>query len=240
MSAAAYFDVDGTLVGTNLLHPTLSYLATQPTPVHSAVRLATLVLDTPFLLRAELQDRRLFNERLFAHFRGMTQDRLEVISEEVFEDHLVPRIFRGTQALVDKCHDAGMRVVLVTGSLDVTIKPLVKHLGADGYIANRLEMKDRIATGKLVQPVVAGPAKARILVADARAHGHDLADCHAYSDSFSDVPMLSVVGHPFCVNPDVRLARIASAYRWPVLQIDQPQPGEGGAPATRRLFGFFA
>jgi phosphoserine phosphatase len=61
---------------------------------------------------------------------------------------------------------------------------------------------------------------------DARTHGHALEQCQAYSDSYSDLPMLSVVGHPFCIRPDRGLARLARAYSWPIIDIDQPSPGE--------------
>ncbi len=229
--ATAYFDVDGTLVGTNLLHPTLRYLTTQASPLEGARRLGRALLDAPRLAAAELRDRRLFNELLFAHYKGMSRDRLEVISQEVFEDVIAPRIFRGSKELVERCHDAGMRAVLVTGALDVSIAPLQTFLGADDAICNRLEFKDRFATGKLLRPVVAGPAKARLIADDARSHGHDLARCHAYSDSFSDVPMLSVVGHPFCVRPDARLERLAKAYDWPILELDTSSPGEASSKA---------
>ena len=33
------------------------------------------------------------------------------------------------------------------------------------------------------------------------------------------VIMLSVVGHPFCINPDKRLRNLADAYDWPILDI---------------------
>ncbi len=228
-SAAAYFDVDGTLVGTNLLHPTVRYLGTQASPLEGARRIGRALLDAPRLAAAELTDRRLFNELLFSHYRGMSEDRLVVLAQEVFEDVIVPRLFRGTHELIDACHAADMRVVLVTGALDFTIAPLLEHLGADDAICNRLEFKDGFATGKLLKPVVAGPGKARIIADDAREHGHDLARCHAYSDSFSDVPMLSVVGHPFCINPDRKLARLAKAYDWAILELDRRSPGEARA-----------
>jgi phosphoserine phosphatase len=112
-------------------------------------------------------------------------------------------------------------VVLVTGSLDWTMEPFRKHLGADHCISNRLEIKDGYATGKLLRPVVAGPGKARIIVDDALKYGHDLARCHAYSDSYSDVPMLSIVGHPYCIRPDSRLKKLASAYHWPIVDISR-------------------
>ena len=99
-------------------------------------------------------------------------------------------------------------------------------LGVADAITNRLEMKNGYATGKLLRPVVAGPGKARIIADDAREHGDDLAECQAYSASFSDVPMLSVVGHPQCINPDPKLARLAKAYHWPILDIERAVPGD--------------
>jgi len=227
---AAYFDVDGTLVGSNLLGPTWVYLSNQAHPRQSLMRVGRALLSGPAMAFAELRDRRLFNEMLFSHFRGMSRDRIRVLAEEVFEDMLRPRIFLGASDLVQRCHDAGQRVVLVTGSLDCYIQPLAEHLGADHVIANRLEYKEGKATGKLLRPVVAGPEKAGLIVKDAHAHGCDLSRSFAYSDSYSDVPMLSVVGHPACINPDKRLARLARAYDWPILDIDQPPRGSAGAP----------
>lgn len=223
--STAYFDVDGTLVGTNLIHPTVMYFANQSSPLKSVTRLGGALLQAPLMALAEVRDRRLFNEMLFSHYKGMSEDRMSVLSGEVFDTIVRPRIFRGAQELIAQCKSSGKRVVLITGSLDWTIEYLAEHLGADHFIANRLEMKNGIATGKLLRPVVAGPEKAVLIVEDARSVGHDLSECSAYSDSYSDVPMLSVVGHPACINPDNRLARLARAYDWPILDIDSPSRG---------------
>ena len=51
----------------------------------------------------------------------------------------------------------------------------------------------------------------------ARWDGLDLNQCYAYSDSASDLPMLSAVGHPVAVNPDGKLERHARANGWPVV-----------------------
>jgi HAD superfamily hydrolase (TIGR01490 family) len=223
--ATAYFDVDGTLVGTNLLHPTVMYFANQASPLKSAMRIGSALLQAPAMAMAEMRDRRLFNELLFSHYKGMSEDRMAVLSEEVFDTIVKPRIFPGAQDLINQCKASGKRVVLITGSLDWTIRYLTEYLDADHFIANRLEMKDGKATGKLLRPVVAGPEKAGLMVDDAREVGHDLAQCSAYSDSYSDVPMLSVVGHPACINPDAKLARLARAYDWPILDIESPPRG---------------
>lgn len=215
----AYFDVDGTLVRTNLLHPAAMVLANQASPQQSLGRLGRALLDSPRMAWAEMRDRRRFNELLFMHYKGVTEDRMAVLSEEMFDDLLKPRLFPGSKDLVQKCKDAGQRVVFITGNLDTIVAPLAEYLGADKVISNRLEFKNLVATGRLMRPVVAGPTKARLMVEDAREIGHDLAHCHAYSDSYSDVPMLSVVGHPNCVHPDKRLAQLARAYDWPILDV---------------------
>ena len=217
--AASYFDVDGTLVTTNLVHPTLFYLQNQPTPLHSLAKVGRALLKAPWMALAEMKDRRLFNEMLFSSFEGVSEDRLLLLAEETFEKVMKPKLYPGARDLVQTSLDKGHEVILVSGALDFIMAFLKDHLGATGVIANRLEIKDRFATGKLLRPVVAGPEKARLIREHARAGGHDLDECFAYSDSYSDVPMLSVVGHPAAVNPDRKLSLLANAYHWPIIHL---------------------
>jgi HAD superfamily hydrolase (TIGR01490 family) len=213
--AASYFDVDGTLVSTNIVHPTLFYLFNQSTPVQTFRRVGKALIQAPRMAVAELRDRRVFNEMLYGTYAGMSEDRLLLLADEVFDKVMRPSIYPGARDLVKRSAEGGRRVVFVSGALDFIAQRLADYLGAHELIANRLEMKNGIATGKLLRPVVAGPEKARIIRDHAREHGHDLDECYAFSDSYSDIPMLSVVGHPAAVNPDSRLALLAKAYSWP-------------------------
>ena len=217
--AASYFDVDGTLVTTNLVHPTVFYLLNQPTPLHSLAKLGRALAKAPWMALAEMQDRRVFNELLFSSFDGVSEDRLLSLAEEAFDTVIKPNLYPGAKDLVQTSLDKGHDVIIVSGALDFLMKLLADHLGATGIIANRLEIKDRFATGKLLRPIVAGPEKARLVREHAREAGHDLDECFAYSDSYSDVPMLSVVGHPAAVNPDKKLSLLANAYNWPIIRL---------------------
>lgn len=219
--AASYFDVDGTLVSSNLVHPTLYYLMNQGTPVQSAIRLGRALLGAPRMAIAEMLDRRVFNELLFSAYAGMSEDRLELLGYDAFEQVMLPSLYPSAKDLVDKSLAIGHEVVFVSGALECVVRHLASHLGATTVIANRLEMKRGIATGKLLRPIVAGPEKARIVRDHARSRGYELDDCFAFSDSYSDVPMLSVVGHPAAVNPDRRLALLARAYSWPSFDLTQ-------------------
>jgi HAD superfamily hydrolase (TIGR01490 family) len=215
--AASFFDVDGTLVSTNLLHPTVFYLANHTNPLRSLGALARAAVGGPRMALAEMLDRRRFNELLFAAYEGISRDRLHILADEAFDTVIRRALYPGARELVQRCVAEGQKVILVSGALDFLMERLTRHLGATGHISNRLEFKDGYATGALLRPVVAGPEKARLVREWARAQGEDLADCFAYSDSHSDVPMLSVVGHPCVINPDLRLAMLARTYAWPVI-----------------------
>ncbi|MCH2108798.1 MAG: HAD-IB family hydrolase [Polyangiaceae bacterium] len=216
---ASYFDVDGTLVKTNLVHPTLHYLLNQSTPLKIAKSLAGVALKAPAMALAEMRDRRMFNELLFSSYQGISEDRLELLSREVYEKVLQPNLFPFARDLVSRSRSSGQKVVLLSGALSCILRHLAEDIGADEVIGNRLEMKDGRATGKMLQPIVAGPTKAKLIRDHARQHQLELDDCFAYSDSYSDVPMLSVVGHPAAVNPDSRLRLLATAYDWPILSL---------------------
>jgi phosphoserine phosphatase len=44
----------------------------------------------------------------------------------------------------------------------------------------------------------------------------DLRHSYAYADSYSDLPLLRVVGNPVAVSPDSQLYRHARRRRWPI------------------------
>jgi HAD superfamily hydrolase (TIGR01490 family) len=219
--AASFFDVDGTLVRTNLLHPTFFYLSNQPNPIRSLLSLARAAAGAPRMALAEVVDRRRFNELLFSSYKGISEDRLHILADEAFNASIRKAVYPGARDLVQRCRAEGHEVVLVSGGLDFLMQRLAAHLGATAWIANRLEMHDGYATGRLVRPVVAGPEKARLIREWAKARGEDLGACFAYSDSYSDVAMLSVVGHPCAINPDLRLAKLARTYDWPVIYLGE-------------------
>jgi HAD superfamily hydrolase (TIGR01490 family) len=214
---AAFFDVDGTLVRTNIVHALAFYAMNQGSILGTAWQTARTVLSVPLFLATDRVNRKTFNELFYTYYAGQSEDRLETLAEELFEDVLQPAIFEGTPRLIAEARRAGCRVVLVTGALDFTMRRLAEHLGADDLIANRMRFVNGVATGRVVPPIIEGAHKALVVRDYCVRHGLALERSFAYSDSFSDYPMLAVVGHPAAVNPDVRLARVARAYEWPIL-----------------------
>jgi HAD superfamily hydrolase (TIGR01490 family) len=216
---AAFYDLDGTLIRTNLVHALAFFARNDRGILRSLASTAATYAAIPLFFAADLYGRRTFNNLFFRWYRGQSEDRLRVLSDELFEEVMKPSLFPGARALVEHSRSRHLRQVLVTGALDFTLDPLVRDLGLDDYGANQLDFVDGFATGHLVPPVMAGPAKAAWIRAYAEREGLSLADSYGYADSISDLPMLSVVGHPTPTNPDLRLRSVARENGWPIVSL---------------------
>jgi HAD superfamily hydrolase (TIGR01490 family) len=219
MAAAAFYDLDGTLVRTNLVHAFAFTARNQQGLLKSVTKTVATLASVPMFLAADFWNRRLFNDLFFIRYKGESQDRLRAMAQEQFDTVLKPAIFPGAYELIDKSRQLGLRQVIVTGALDLTVEPLARHLKIDDYVTNRLEFVDGYATGRLLPPIMAAATKASWMRVYAEKENLNLSDCYGYSDSLSDLPMLSVVGHPTAVNPDIRLRSTALQHDWPVLDL---------------------
>lgn len=220
-TSAAFYDVDGTLIKTNIVHSFAYYALHQPTPIRSLLKGLKTAASTPFFVVADKVSRKLFNEFFYRYYAGQSEDRLIVLAEDLFEEVIRPSLFPGARDLIEESRRAGVRQVLVSGGLDFTIWPLARFLGIEpiDVLANRLEWSKGYATGRLCHPFVGGATKAHIMRDFAERHGLDLSKSWAYSDSYSDYPMLAAVGRPTVVNPDLRLKLLARSYDWPIIDL---------------------
>lgn len=112
---------------------------------------ALLALIRPFFYAAN----RVFATRvLHTLLRGVSQDRLDLLGEEYFEYRLKPRLNQRSVEELKKRMAQGESVVLVSQALEHLMKPLARYLGVERLIANRLEFRDGLATGRLLSPVI--------------------------------------------------------------------------------------
>ena len=217
--AAAFYDLEGTLVSTNLVHTLAFYAKRQQGLWQTAKASASTLVKLPFFGITDLYSRNVLNEVFLRSYEGFSQDRLRYFADELFEEVLKPAIFDGTPELIAQGKKIGQRQVVLTGALDFTIDRLMKYLGIDDCVANRLEFVNGYATGRVLPPVMASATKAKWIREYAEREGLNLSESYAYSDSISDLPMLSIVGHPVAVNPDFRLKQTALQHDWAILDL---------------------
>lgn len=154
--------------------------------------------------------------------------KVEEIVAETLHDYIDPVVYDEALELIALHHRYGRDVVVVSASAYEVVKPIADMLGADGVIASRMEVKDGKYTGEITFYAY-GEAKAVAIREMAAARGYDLDDSYAYSDSITDAPMLSVVGHGYTVNPDRGLRREAAERGWGALRFKRPVALRGGS-----------
>ena len=157
------------------------------------------------------------------------------IGEEIYDEYMAERIWPGTRALAQAHLDAGQKVWLVTAAPVETATIIARRLGLTGALGTVAESVGGVYTGKLVGEPLHGPAKAEAVRALAAAEGLDLSRCAAYSDSANDIPMLSLVGHPYAINPDSRAAQARPRAGLAAARLPHgPQGGEDRHPRRGR------
>jgi HAD superfamily hydrolase (TIGR01490 family) len=215
--SAAFFDLDRTLIaGSSAFALATAARKMKMMPTRELLRDA--VTAATFKFRGDHNSSASDNarDRILGFIRGQRQDDLAALNERVLPS-LLGKIRPEARRLVDMHRHAGRATYIVSAAPQEIVEPLAISLGMTGAIGTRGEVIDGEYTGALEGPFCYGPGKVEAIVDLARWEGLDLNQCYAYSDSASDLPMLSAVGHPVAVNPDGKLERHARAHGWPVV-----------------------
>jgi HAD superfamily hydrolase (TIGR01490 family) len=163
------------------------------------------------------------------YLRGWSVAQLEALGEEVVATQIAPRLAPCGVSRVHEHQAAGHLTALLSGSLPFLLAPLSRRLGIDHVIATPLAIEAESYTGSLAGAHPYGEEKALRALRFADAHGVDLARSFAYADHHTDARLLSLFGHPVCVNPNARLRRVAARCNWPVERWGRPKAAGGGA-----------
>jgi fatty acyl-CoA reductase len=211
---AAIFDVDGTLVGSNVVSY-YAWLKMREIPlVARPLWAASFLPKIPYYWALDKVSRAHFNRAFYKNYAGWRPARARHLGQESFPGFTLSRIYPDALACLRKHKQMGHRVVLLSGALDFLLDPL-RNL-ADDVLCASLAEEEGVYTGELSGAPVAGEARARMLASYARKRGVDLHRSYAYADSISDLPMLEAVGNPVAVNPDRRLAAAAKDRGWQI------------------------
>lgn len=212
----AAFDLEGTVIASNMIEAYLwAKLAGKPRSSWAG-ELAELAAAMPRYLQAERRDRGDFVRTFLRRYEGADAAELRRLVTDRLGDTLLLRALPEAVRQVRKHKAAGHRTVLITGAIDVLVAPLTALF--DDVVASKLHVVDGVFTGYLDAPPLTGEARAAYLRRYAEKGGFDLTKSYAYGDSFSDRPMLEVVGHANAVNPDPKLYRHAKRKKWTIQQ----------------------
>ncbi len=214
--AAAFFDLDRTLIAGSSL-ATLGLAAWRAGLVGNAQMLRDGLDSARFALAGSSDaNTERIKRRTLGSVRGQRRDDLLALNESILP-RLLARIRPEARRLIELHREARRATYIVSASPAELVEPLAVALGMTGGIGTKATVVEGRYTGELAGPFCYGAGKVEALATVARWEGFDLAECYAYSDSASDLPMLHAVGHPVAVNPDGHLQRVALANGWPIV-----------------------
>ncbi len=149
-----YWRVEGSLLNLSTIQPVAFFTSNAQTFLQRSLRwtsVALLAVVRPVLYAAN----RVFATRVVhSVLRGVSRDRLDLLGEEYFQYKLRPNLKEDGVQQLKALLESGAEVVLVSQGLDHVLRPLAKHFGVSALIANRLEFRDGMATGRLLDPVI--------------------------------------------------------------------------------------
>lgn len=217
----AAFDLDGTILdGESPLKLTTSLLRHRELPLHKGVLMG--VWGIKYRLRLP-QTESTPRELLFSALTEPTVEEVDSEILEIYDKRMRKHIRPGAIREIEKCRAEGLKLVLASASFKPITTTIVDELGFDGQISTIMEERDGHYTGKVVGVPVQGPEKLRLLIQycdDNYGHNQWVLE-RAYSDHYSDVPMLQMAHHVTVVDPDAKLERISKQKGWEIADWDE-------------------
>ncbi|HZW95267.1 MAG TPA: SDR family oxidoreductase [Candidatus Eremiobacteraceae bacterium] len=153
-SPTVYWRVEGSLLDLTVVQPVAFFTWNAQTFTERIRRRGLIFLMAalrPFLYST---NRKFATRVVHTALRGVTRDRLDLLGEEYFQYKLKPQLKAHGVERVQELVRTGADVVLVSQGLEHVMKPLALHLGVKRLVANRLDFRDGVATGRLLEPVV--------------------------------------------------------------------------------------
>jgi fatty acyl-CoA reductase len=215
--ALAIFDLDGTIMSTNVIEQYLWARLPELSRVQQVAEVGRVIRRLPSYLRAERRDRGTFLRSVYRRYAGADLAALERFVDETLAPHILSRLSPEAVRRIRDHRAAGHTTILITG----VVRPLTRPLEPlfDVIVAAELAVDaDGRCTGFLSGPPVVGESRASWLQHYAALQNIDLAESFAYADSHSDLPMLSTVGNAVAVSPDVPLMRAANGNQWSIVE----------------------
>lgn len=221
MKTAAFFDVDGTLYTAHMWRGLMEYAKSHgrnPRTQFYYWALLPLYLLRKLGLISEETFRRPWVAKMEWIISGWSEPEANAAFQWIAQEFIRPTARHDILAVLKNHVEQGHTVVLVSAMLAPVLKLVGEPLGATVTVGTFTEIKKGRVTGKIGR-VCMGIEKDKLTRETLQAHNIDVdwAASYAYADSYSDLPLFQMVGHPIAVYPDTELAKHAQENNWQVL-----------------------
>lgn len=163
---------------------------------------------------AGLLDAQRVAEKVALGYRGKREDWMVERGERCYREFVRPHVSDDGRRTIERHRREGHLVAIVTSGTPYLVMPLARDVGVEHVVCSRMQVREGVFTGKLLQPLCYGSGKVALTRTFSQSHGFSLEESYFYSDSITDLPLLEAVRTPVVVNPDARLNRHARRKDW--------------------------
>ncbi len=218
---AAFFDLDKTILARSS-----SFVFAKPFYREGLIGRSDVVRSAyaQFLYLAggaDHQQMETMREYMSQLVTGWEVEKVQAIVAETLDRIVDPIVFEEAVQLMAEHRAMGHDIIIISSSGTDLVEPIGQRLGADVTIGTRVAIVDGRYTGE-IEFYAYAENKAVAMRELAAERDYDLARSYAYSDSFTDLPMLLEVGFPTVVNPDSELRKVAQERNWPIRDFRTP------------------
>lgn len=181
----AFFDFDGTLVENDSLWPFLLTAAGRSTCYAACAKALWARIFCP----ADKDKRSIFKDVLLQHtLAGKSLDELSIAAQKI---ESWPKWIEASCNAIKDHHAQGHFIVIASGSLDIYLKNLLKHIPYNAVICTEMEIKNGVLTGKMSSGNCVRESKAKRVATYLEQHG-PYEDSIAYGNAPHDLPMMEL------------------------------------------------
>lgn len=216
----AIFDFDGTIYAEETFTLLMKHLKEHPT-YHSSYKRFYRAIVPPYIANklkiypASKMKRRSMQLYLEA-FDGLTKQEMDVYFEEVKNE--MQQDFN--QKVIEKLklhQQENIHILLVSGAYTQFLERVTDGLVFNQIIGTDIFYNDGKVYTKNTITHVNGKQKTLKVLEALNGHQIDWENSYAYGDSFSDLPILELVGNPVAVRPEEKLRKLANERGWEVM-----------------------
>ncbi len=218
---AAFFDFDGTLYNGVIAFDFLYFRIREHTMGLNGALLLPRLFFYYILDKFGITDRYALNKKIYARIKGWNSCSLESsatrffengIAKKLFPEKLFPEMLKILNAHKKEHH----KVIIVTSALREIVSPISRWVKIDDVIATEVGVSNGVYNG-VIKALPVGKSRINVIRKYCETNGINMKKSYAYSDHYSDIPLLEGIGNPAAANPDRRLRKYAEKKGWKII-----------------------
>jgi len=156
-------------------------------------------------------------EKMALWLKGLEETKIVELTRKICDETLFDQISKEIISEIQIHRKKNASIVLLSAATTYICHPIAAHLKMDDVICSSLEVRDGIFSGYPDGQLVFGKEKGLRLTEYCEKENFPLETAYCYADSFSDLSMMEITGHPVAVRPDRRLGKAARKRGWRII-----------------------